>query len=394
MDIIGLLFEKLSFIWEIGVPFLVALTVLVFVHELGHYTVARRCNVRVEVFSIGFGPELCGWNDSHGTRWKISAIPLGGYVKMFGESETISEIKDKEEKERKMTEEEKKVSFHHKTLLQRSSIVVAGPLINFIFAILAFTVLFVFLGIPEPVSDKPLAVVGNVSSGSAADTGGLKSGDQIIAIDQNKIMYFADLQKIIQTRPNKRISVDILRNGKNITLNFIIGSKIAKNKKGKEEKQGLLGISVHPGEIKYIRKNPLEAIWLGFERTYFFTARILEYIWDIFTAEQSADQLGGVLRIAQISGQVAELGIASFISFLAILSINLGLINLFPIPLLDGGHLAFYIIEAIRGRPLGPKAQEFGLKVGLALVGALFLFVTWNDLVYLKFFEAIANILM
>ncbi len=393
MDITSLILMKLSFLWEVGVPFLVALTILVFIHELGHFMVAKWCNVKVEVFSIGFGPELYGWDDQAGTRWKISAIPLGGYVKMFGESETILELEGTEKKERSMTTEEEKVSFHHKTLLQRASVVVAGPLINFMFAIFAFAALFVFMGLPEPVSDRQLAIVGNVLSGSAADAGGLKSGDQIIKIDNSNITYFAELQRIIQSRPNVRIFVEILRNGENVNFDFVTGSKSVKNSAGNAEEHGLLGISVQPGEVKYDKKNPVEAILLGFERTYFFTVRILEYIRDIITGKQSADQLGGVLRIAQISGEVAELGIASFISFLAVLSINLGLINLFPIPLLDGGHLAFYAIEAIRGRPLGPKAQEYGFRVGLGLVGALFLFVTWNDLVYLKFFEAIAKIL-
>ena len=392
MDIIGIILIKLSFIWEVGVPFLVALTLLVFIHELGHYMVAKWCNVKVEVFSIGFGPELFGWDDSAGTRWKLSAIPLGGFVKMFGESGAGVEIEGKNEKERSMTAEEENVSFYHKTLLQRASIVFAGPLINFIFAIFAFAALFVFMGVPELVSDKQLAIVGNVSPGSAADVGGLKSGDQIIKIDNNNITYFLQLQKIVRSRPNVMISMGLMRDGKSINLDFVTGSKNLKDTAGKMEKIGLLGISVQPGEVKYNHKNPAEAIWLGFERTYLFTVRILEYIGDIITAKQSADQLGGILRIAQISGQVAELGVASFISFLAVLSINLGLINLFPIPLLDGGHLAFYAIEAIRGRPLSQKAQEYGFRVGLGLVGALFLFVTWNDLVYLNFFEAIARI--
>jgi regulator of sigma E protease len=393
MDIISLILTKLSFIWEVGIPFLVALTLLVFVHELGHYLVAKWCKVKVEVFSIGFGPELYGWNDKAGTRWKISAIPLGGYVKMFGESETVGGMERKDKKERSMTAEEQKVSFYHKTLLQRASIVFAGPLINFIFAIFAFAILFLFVGVPQVDTDRQLAIVGNVLPNSSADVGGLVAGDQIVKIDENTITYFKQLQKIIRSKPNTEISVIVLRRGKNINLKFRTGSKAVENSDGEVEKIGLLGISVRPSEVKYSQKNPIEAIWLGFERTYLFTIRIFVYLGDIITAKQSADQLGGVLRIAQISGQVAELGVASFISFLAVLSINLGLINLFPIPLLDGGHLAFYAIEAIRGRPLGQKAQEYGFRIGLGLVGGLFLFVTWNDLVYLKFFETITKIL-
>mgnify|MGYP001166280895 FL=1 len=393
MDILSLFLAKLSFIWEIGIPFLVALTILVFVHELGHYAIARWCNVKVEVFSIGFGPEIKGWDDSHGTRWKISAVPLGGYVKMFGESETILEGEGEEEKERPMTPEEVAVSFHHKLLMQRAAVVFAGPFINFIFAVLAFAGLFMTLGVPEPVSDKPLAVVGAVSPNSAADAGGLKPGDQIIQIDESNVTYFADLQKIIGANPEKNLIFRIVRGDKNLTINIKTGFRTRKNEQGKPVKIGLLGVSAHPGVVKYTRQNPAKALWMGVERTYVFTVRILEYIRDMFVGKQSVDELGGILRIAQISGQVAELGIASFVSFLAILSVNLGLINLFPIPLLDGGHLAFYTIEAIRGRPLGPKAQEYGFRLGLTFVIALFLFVTWNDLVHLKFFEFITGLL-
>ena len=393
MEIISLLVAKFSFVWEIGLPFLVALTILVFVHELGHYSVARWCKVKIEVFSIGFGPELKGWDDSHGTRWKISAIPLGGYVKMFGESESVLEGEGEDEKERPMTAEEESVSFHHKSLAQRAAIVVAGPAINFIFAIVAFAGLFMTLGVPEPVSDQPpLAMVGNVSPGGAAEKGGLKMGDQIVQIGNEKVTYFTDLQRIIQANPEKKINVNVTRNGKDLTFEVTTGSRSGKNAAGETVKQGLLGVSAHPGEVKYTRQGPVKAIGMGIERTYVFTVRILEYIKDIFAGKQSADELGGVLRIAQISGQVAELGVASFVSFLAILSVNLGLINLFPIPLLDGGHLAFYLIEAIRGRPLGPKAHEYGFRFGLTLVAALFLFVTWNDLVYLKFIEWIAGL--
>jgi len=392
MDILSIILSKLSFIWEIGIPFLVALTLLVFVHELGHYVVARWCNVKVEVFSIGFGPELKGWSDRYGTRWKVSAIPLGGYVKMFGEGESVLDDNGKEE--RKFTPEEKKLSFYHKTLLERSAIVFAGPFINFVFAIIVFAGLFIFLGVPDSVSQKPLAVIGQVSPGSAADVGGLIPDDQIIAIDRNRVVYFSELQRLIREKPDTAITVTIMRAGKKIKLDLVTGSRNGKDSSGGSIKLGFLGISVLAKEIKYKRQSPLVAIGLAVDRTFTFTARILEYIWDIVSAKQSADELGGVLRIAQISGQVAELGIASFISFLAILSINLGLINLFPIPLLDGGHLAFYAIEAVRGRPLGPKAQEFGFKVGLVMVGGLFLFVTWNDLVYLKFFEAIANLFL
>ncbi len=389
MEFLALLTAKLSFIWEIGIPFLIALTILVFVHELGHYAVARWAGVKVEVFSVGFGTEIKGWNDSHGTRWKIGAVPLGGYVKMFGESETIGEGDD----ERPMSEEETAVSFHHKSLIQRAAIVFAGPFINFIFAIFAFAALFAFIGLPHPETDKPLAVVGMISSNSAAETAGLKPGDQIVRIGREKITYFKDLQRVIGANPGKLLEIEIVRQEKRINFKVTPKVKERKDASGATVTYGLLGVTADPGKVTYERQNIFTALWLGVERTYGLTLRILDYIGDIFSGAQSAEELGGVLRIAQISGQVAELGIASYISFLAVLSVNLGLINLFPIPLLDGGHLAFYVIEAVRGRPLGEKAQEYGFRLGLMLVVALFLFVTWNDLVHLKFISFISGLL-
>ncbi len=387
------LYDNLSFLWEIGLPFLVALTILVFVHEFGHYIIARWCGVRVEVFSIGFGKELKGWTDKHGTRWKIAAIPLGGYVKMFGEIELLDDTSSNENAGRPMTPKEKEVSFMYKSLPQRTAIVLAGPLINFVFAVFAFSFLFSIIGKPSPVSDVPLAIIGNVSAGTAASDNDLQRGDQIVQIDNTKISFFSDLQKIVRINPNVPLTFKFVRGKLLLTKIITPGSREFTNAEGQSEMRGFLGITADPGEITYTRQNLLKAIWLGIERTYFLTTRILSFIGEIFVGDQSTAELGGILRIAQISGQVAELGIASYISFLAVLSINLGLINLFPIPLLDGGHLMFYIFEAFRGKPLGAKAQELGLRFGLLVVGALFIFVTWNDLVHLKFFEFITGLL-
>ncbi len=387
------LYDNLSFLWEIGLPFLVALTILVFVHEFGHYIIARWCGVRVEVFSIGFGKELKGWTDKHGTRWKIAAIPLGGYVKMFGEIELLDDTSSNENAGRPMTPKEKEVSFMYKSLPQRTAIVLAGPLINFVFAVFAFSFLFSIIGKPSPVSDVPLAIIGNVSAGTAASDNDLQRGDQIVQIDNTKISLFSDLQKIVRISPKVPLTFKFIRGKLLLTKIITPGSREFTNAEGQSEMRGFLGITADPGEITYTRQNLLKAIWLGIERTYFLTTRILSFIGEIFVGDQSTAELGGILRIAQISGQVAELGIASYISFLAVLSINLGLINLFPIPLLDGGHLMFYIFEAFRGKPLGAKAQELGLRFGLLVVGALFIFVTWNDLVHLKFFEFITGLL-
>ena len=393
MDLSITLYDNLSFLWEIGLPFLVALTILVFVHEFGHYIVARWCGVRVEVFSIGFGKELKGWTDKNGTRWKIAAIPLGGYVKMFGEVELLDKTSENENTGRSMTPQEKEVSFMYKSLPQRAAIVLAGPLINFIFAVFAFSFLFSIIGKPTPVSDAPLAIVGSVSAGTAASDNDLQRGDQIVQINNTKISFFSDLQKIVRISPNVPLKFKIVRGQLLLTKIITPGSREFTDAEGQSEMRGFLGITADPGEITYSRQNLLTAIWLGIERTYFLTTRILSFIGEIFVGDQSTDELGGILRIAQISGQVAELGIASYISFLAVLSINLGLINLFPIPLLDGGHLMFYIFEAFRGKPLGAKAQELGLRFGLLVVAALFIFVTWNDLVHLRFFEFITDLL-
>lgn len=391
MDFLIVLQGKLSFLWEVGVPFLVALTILVFVHEFGHYIVARWCGVRVEVFSIGFGKEIKGWTDKRGTRWKIAFIPLGGYVKMFGESESIEEVDGESVVERPLTEEERDVSFFHKSLAKRASIVVAGPLINFLFAAVAFFALYLAIGVPSPVNKSPLAVVGSVASGSVASRSDLRRGDQIISINGTRISLFEDLQKVVRSNPNVLMTFRISRGEDILTKSIAPKSRREFLEDGSFINIGFLGITADPGEVIYKRQSILSAAWLGIYRTYVMTERILRFIGEIFVGRQSTDELGGILRIAQISGQVAELGIASYISFLAILSINLGLINLFPIPLLDGGHLVFYLFESIRGRPLGEKAQEYSLKIGLALVLAIFVFVTWNDLVHLRFFEFITE---
>ena len=392
MDIFSVLQDNLGFIWEILIPFLIALTILVLIHELGHYTVARWCGVRIEVFSVGFGSEIKGWTDKHGTRWKFAAIPLGGYVKMFGEAENISEGDGEKAVERPMTPEEKAVSFHHKTLSQRAAIVFAGPFINFIFAIIAFGVLFTAIGVPSPISERPLAIIGAVSAGSPASNAGLERGDQIIEINGEQIDFFSDLQKIVRANPGKPLIFKIKRVKKVLQKTIIPGSREQTTKEGARVITGLLGVTADPGELSYERQNPITSLWMGVERTVFLTTRIIEFIGDIFTGQQSPEELGGVLRIAQISGQVAESGVADYISFLAVLSINLGLINLFPIPLLDGGHLAFYLVEAIRGRPIGERAQEYVFRFGFVVIISLFIFVTWNDLVHLRFFEFITGL--
>ena len=390
MDIILVTQSILSFLWNPILTFLIGITILVFVHEFGHYIVARWCKVRVEIFSVGFGKEIFGWTDKNGTRWKIASIPLGGYVKMFGEGDAIIRDEDSQS-EREMTEAERKVSFYHKRLSYRACIVAAGPAINFIFAILAFAILFFAVGVPTPVSDKQLSVVGSVLPNSPAYHSGFSAGDKILAINGNGILYFAELKKIVEASAGQKLSVKILRGKKEKILNVIPKPTDIKID-GQYKKVGRLGITGDPGELVNIKQGFSEALLNGCVKTYEFSKRILVFVGNIFIGKESTSELGGILRIADISGKVADQGFANYISFLAILSINLGLINLFPIPMLDGGHLAFYFFEALRGKPLAEKTQEYGLRVGFALVIALFLFVTWNDFINLGFINYVSNL--
>ena len=369
----------LDILIDYALPFLVVLTILVFVHELGHFLVARYNNVRVEIFSIGFGTELFGFNDKHGTRWKFSAIPLGGYVKMFGEGEIVSgEGKDKK---RKLTEEEKEVSFFHKRLGQRAAIVFAGPLANFVFAIIVLAGLFFSSGVPNL-----LAGIGTIQKGSAAQRAGLLEGDKVIMIASQEVKWFQDLRQVIINSPNSPLSMQVIRNNTQLSLVATPEVKVIKED-GIEREIGVLGVTPHPEMVEYKNVGPLDAVFIGVERTYGLTIRILNAVGLMITGSISKDELGGPLRIAQMSGQMAQGGLASLVFFLAALSINLGLINLFPIPMLDGGHLLFYFVEAILGRPVNEKAQEYSFRFGLILVLLLMVFVTWNDLVQLRVFE-------
>ena len=375
--------EILGFTWNYIVVFLIVLTVLVFVHEYGHYWVAKRNGVRVEAFSVGFGPEIWGRNDASGTRWKICAIPLGGYVKMFGEGGDVSE--DGEQVE--LSDAEKAVSFYYKTVSQRAAIVAAGPIVNFVFAIFAFAILAGAVG-----TAVPLAAVGTVFKDSAAEIAGFKSGDRFISINEEEINLFSDLRRIVTKNPDTALSFQIDRAGKEITLSATPKLSVQKNAEGEEIEIGLLGVEWSPEFVSYERQNPAVALWVGVQRTYMVTTNILSYIGDMFSGRRGTEELGGPLRIAQISGQMAEQGIAEVILLMAMLSVNLGLINLFPIPMLDGGHLAFYLIESLLGRPLGAKAQEYGFRFGLILVLMLVVFVTWNDLVHLEVIEFIKGL--
>jgi regulator of sigma E protease len=357
-----------------AVPFLFVLTIVVFFHELGHFLVARWAGVKVLTFSLGFGPELVGFNDRHGTRWKISAIPLGGYVKFFGDDSEASTPSS--EALARMTEEERANSFHHKKVGPRAAIVVAGPVANFLLAIVIFTCLFTFFGKPSTT-----ARVDQVEVGSAAAAAGFQVGDVVTAIDDKAIGSFSDMQRVVSTRAGEQLSFTIKRGDSTLQLRGTPELKEVKDPFGNAHRLGVLGITRKTtiGEATTEKVDPATALWLGVKETWFVIDQTLSYIGNVFTGRASADQIGGPIRIAQISGQVATLGLTPLLHLAAVLSISIGLLNLFPVPLLDGGHLLFYAAEALRGRPLSDRSQEYGFRFGLVLVLMLMVFAFYND---------------
>lgn len=371
--------EFFDFTWTYIIPFLVVLTILVYVHEWGHYWVALKCGVRVEVFSIGFGPEIFGWTNKAGTRWKISAIPLGGYVKMLGQSDTSPDGENDDE----LTQEELQFSFAHKSLAKRTAVVAAGPIANFIFAIVVFALLAWIVGSPVPK-----AGIGSVMPDSPAEQAGLMTGDRIVEIDNQPVELFTDLQKIVSASPEIRLSMLVSRDEETVLIS-VTPRQITD---GAGKLIGQLGVSPDPEQVDYMRESFLDAARFGVERTVGMITGIMAYLGDMFTGARGTEELGGPLRIAQLSGDMAQGGIINLIVFMAALSVNLGLINLFPIPMLDGGHLVFYAAEFVRGKPLGPRAQEYGFGFGLILLILIFVFVTWNDLEHFRVIEFLKNL--
>ncbi|HEX3439763.1 MAG TPA: RIP metalloprotease RseP [Pseudolabrys sp.] len=360
------------------VPFLFVLTIVVFFHELGHFLVARWRGVKVVAFSIGFGPEIVGFNDRYGTRWKLAAIPLGGYVKFFGD-ENAASVPDTEAAAG-MSEEDKKVSFVHKPVGSRAAVVAAGPIANFILAIVIFAVIFMTVG-----KQTTSARVDTIQPNSAAQAAGFQPGDLVTAINGEKVDNFSDMQRIVSISAGEPLAIQVERGGVPVTLKATPQLKELKDNFGNVHRLGVLGISrsMAPGDIKTQKFGPVPAVVEGAKETWFIVDRTLSYIGGIFAGRESADQLGGPIRIAQVSGQVATAGFVALMHLTAVLSVSIGLLNLFPIPLLDGGHLLFYGIEAARGRPLSERAQEVGFRIGLAIVVMLMIFATFNDILHL-----------
>lgn len=371
--------ETISGIWDYAWPFLVTISVIVFVHELGHYLVARMNKVRVEVFSIGFGPELFGVRDRHGTRWRISALPLGGYVKFWGDANAASGASADSLAE--VGDEDRRVSFHHKRVGQRAAVVLGGPLGNFVFAIVVFAFLFGFVGerytVPEVVEIMP---------GSAAEAGGLRPGDRVVAIEGQPIDRFEDLQKLVEQNPGEPLSLVVSRDGAEVPLSVTPELAEVDDGLGNTRYVGRLGVK--GGQIAFRSVDPGTAMWSAVRETANITYGTLKAVGQMIAGSRSTDELGGPIQIGRMSGEIAkDGGFMSLIFFMAILSINLGLINLFPVPMLDGGHLIFYLWEAIAGRPMKPRFQEIGMRVGFVLVIALMVWVTSKDLIRLGVFD-------
>lgn len=361
------------------IPFLFVLTLVIFFHELGHFLVARWAGVKVLAFSLGFGPELFGFNDRHGTRWRVAAIPLGGYVRFAGD-ENAGSAPDPEALSR-MTPEERRQSFFFAPLPRRAAIVVAGPLANFLLAIAIFAGVFMVAG--RPMTD---AVVDEIEPGSAAELAGFKIGDLVIAIDGAPIASFGDMQRVVETAADRTLRMTVERAGQQVDLQATPRLREISDGFGNKLKIGLLGVkrATNAQNVRVQHYGPLEAVAAGAQETWFQVQRTGRYLGRMIVGRESTDQIGGPIRIAKTSGDFASLGFVALLNLAAILSVSIGLLNLVPIPMLDGGHLLFYAIEALRGRPLGLRTQEMGMRIGLALVLALMIFATWNDIVHLS----------
>jgi regulator of sigma E protease len=373
MDVLSLVYFPAWIALFYGLPFLVALVVIVFVHEFGHFLVARWCGVAVEAFSIGFGKEITGWHDRHGTRWKLSWIPLGGYVKFKGDANAAS-MPDADH-----AKDADPANFHNKPVWQRAAVVAAGPFANFALTIAIFTTAFWLIGVPliEPR-------VGEILKDSAAQEAGLKVGDRVVSIDGAAIEDFTDLQEAIATRPGETVSIVVDRDG--ATLKFTATPHLSEEPDnfGGKVRRGLLG--VRPVQL---RDAPVERYSLpkafdkAVQRTWFVVSATGKYAAKLVTGHEKTDQMGGMISAGKLAGDAAQGGFFDFINAIALLSVSIGLINLFPIPMLDGGHLVYYAIEAVRGKPLGPSAQEWGMRIGFSLVIMLMVVGTWNDVVRL-----------
>jgi len=358
------------------VPFLILLTIVVFVHEYGHYYFAKLYGVGITDFSIGFGKELFGFNDKSGTRWKFCMIPLGGYVKFFGDRNVFSQA-EQEKLLKKYNKDDQNKLFVTKPLYQRSLIVAAGPFANFLLAILIFTLIYMFSG-----KDFTPAQISEVQENSPAYIKGIKSGDLIISINNKKVKSITEVSTFINTSTSENIDIKVLRNNGEITFNVTPKMTESVDSLGNKINKKIIGIKISPPFNEFNKKQlgPAKALFYAIKETWFVIRASLDFVVSMFKGNGDTTQLGGPIKIAKITGQVSQLGLIAFLSIMAYISISLGFINLFPIPMLDGGHLLFYTFEKILGRPLTQKTQEGFFRIGLFLLVFLMLFTTINDL--------------
>jgi len=370
-------------------PFIALIVVVVFIHEYGHYYFAKRFGVGVTDFSIGFGKEVFGWNDKSGTRWKVCLIPLGGYVKFFGDRNVYSQA-DNEKIIKEYSKEDQDKLFVLKPLYQRALIVFGGPLANFLLAIFIFFFVYAFAG-----KDFTPAVINEVQKDSPAMVAGLKDNDIIVSIDGNKVKSIMEVSKFIMMSTDEFINFTVNRYDQDLIFkvkpNLVegednLGNKITKRMVG-------IKLGAYNNEVNHVKLGPVKALFYAVNEVYYVSVSSLKYIGSMIAGSGDSSQLGGPIRIAKISGQVAEFGILPFISLMAYISISLGLINLFPIPMLDGGHLMFYCIEKVLGRPLSQKTQEGFFRIGMFLLLSLMFFTTFNDLKDVGLFKYFNNLI-
>lgn len=363
------------------VPFVFVLTIVVFFHELGHFWVARRCGVSVETFSIGFGRAILSWKDKHGTDWQVGWIPLGGYVKFEGDENAASA--PDAGKLKTMSDDARSKSLHYKPLWQRVAVVSAGPVANFILAIIIFSALFMSFGqqIVRPI-------IAQVVEDSAASRAGFLAGDRIVAIDGSEVDGFNDVQRIVTINAEQDLTFTLERGAALIDIVATPDRVLERDRFGNEFKIGRLGVSAatSPDTVEMRKFGPIDAVSRATQETYFIIEQTFIMLGRIITGREGVDVLGGPIKIAQISGQTATLGLIALIHLTAVISVSIGLINLFPIPMLDGGHLMYYAYEGVVGKPMSPRVQDIGMRIGLGLVLSLFVFVTWNDLSQLGVF--------
>lgn len=380
MDLFSLATSGIQGFFSIIVPFLIVLTVIVFVHEMGHFLVARWCGVKVDVFAVGFGRRIASFVDKKGTRWQIGWIPLGGFVKFAGDM-SASSAPDRDALA-EMTPEESDTAFHKKNVAQRAAVVAGGPAANFLLSILIFAGIVMFVGrvVTAPIVDQ-------VRPNSPAAAAGFAVGDTIKSIGSSDIESFNDLQRIVSGSGGRELTFVVDRKGEMISLRATPELREVKDGLGNKIRIGVLGITRNSQNDRVVEKlGPLQAIGYGINQSWFIVDRTFSYLGNVFAGREKADQIGGPIRIAQVTGQVASISIIALLNLAAVLSVSIGLINLFPVPMLDGGHLLYYAIEAVRGKPLSERMQDFGMRVGLALVVMLMLFATYNDIRHLSIF--------